>query len=175
MSTLEKIVLTKPTDRDLRIFYVRARATQIWKLVDPDVFPNPPSLNKPPLPQFTIPENDADFDLRSFNAFKKRLEMYKMDFLEFEQQNKALGDITAYIPQTYTTMASNDQIQISLDSGTANFRAQHSTLALTQSSRPKNTTRASTRNVKDWRGAGRRPTGRNTYKGAVCFVGSGSD
>ncbi|MCJ1470948.1 hypothetical protein MMC07_009596 [Pseudocyphellaria aurata] len=60
-------------------------------------------LTKPLLPQYTMPQNDADFDERTFNASKARLEMYKMDLLEFEQQTRTLGDITAYIQETVTT------------------------------------------------------------------------
>lgn len=51
---------------------------------------------------------------------------------------------------TYTTMASNDQIHINLDNDTANFRDQHSALALTQKSRPKIPSRAYTWVAKYW-------------------------
>ena len=45
----------------------------------------------------------------------------------------------------------NDQVQINLDNDTANFRAQHSALALIQIGRPKNTSRAYERVPKEWR------------------------
>ncbi|MCJ1465955.1 hypothetical protein MMC07_004574 [Pseudocyphellaria aurata] len=38
-----------------------------------------------------MPQNDTDFDQLTFNAYKARLEIYKMDLLEFEQQNKHSG------------------------------------------------------------------------------------
>lgn len=48
-------------------------------------------------------------------------------------------------------MSSHNQIQINLDNNTANFHAQHAALALTQKSWLKNTTRAYTHIVKDWK------------------------
>ena len=51
----------------------------------------------------------------------------------------------------YLPMATVEQVQRNLDNDTANFRAQHSALALTQISRPKNTNRAYTRVVKEWK------------------------
>ncbi|MCJ1469738.1 hypothetical protein MMC07_008379 [Pseudocyphellaria aurata] len=97
MSTREKIVVTKPAHWDLWISYVRARATHIqtWTLIDPDVSPKPLSLAKPLLSQYTMPQNDADFDQRTFNAYKARLDIYKTDFLKFEKQTKIRGDIMA--------------------------------------------------------------------------------
>lgn len=43
------------------------------------------------------------------------------------------------------------QVQINLDNDTANFRAQQAALALAQTHRPKNTTKAYTRVEKEWR------------------------
>ncbi|MCJ1463981.1 hypothetical protein MMC07_002591, partial [Pseudocyphellaria aurata] len=104
MSTTKKIVLTKPADWDLWISFVRARAThsQIWTLIDPDVSPKPPSLTDPPLLQYIMPD-DTDFDQLTINVYKARLEMYKIDLLKFEQQTKAIGDITAFIQETVAT------------------------------------------------------------------------
>ncbi len=48
-------------------------------------------------------------------------------------------------------MADIEQVQRNLDNDTANFRAQQSSLAVTQISRPKNTSRACTRAVKEWK------------------------
>ncbi len=48
-------------------------------------------------------------------------------------------------------MADIEQVQRNPDNDTANFRVQQSALALTQISRPKNTSRAYTRAVKEWK------------------------
>ena len=55
---------------------------------------------KPILPRYVMPENNANFQQANFNAYKARLEMHKVDLVEFEHQTKAFGNITLYIQET---------------------------------------------------------------------------
>lgn len=67
----------------------------------------PISLKVPVKPRYIMPDDDAEFNNHSYSAYKARLEIYKTDLAEYEHQEKAFGDIIAFIQDTVTAQNVN--------------------------------------------------------------------
>lgn len=105
MPSKKKIILAKPADWDAWFSFVRARATnsRIWNLIDPGLTEQPVSLVKPIVPQYLMPDNDADFNIDTYNVFKAHKHLYKTDYALFERQQNAFGDIISFFWETIAT------------------------------------------------------------------------
>lgn len=103
--SIRKIVLGKPLDWDTWISFVKSRAdnNDIWELVNPELTEKPETLKKPQKPNYDLPEDDAQFDQKKFEAYKARMQLYKADLAEYEKQKKAFGDLISFIQETITT------------------------------------------------------------------------
>ena len=99
MST-RKIVLGKPSDWDTCISFVRTRAenNNIWKLVNPELTEKPASLSEPVTPTYDQATDDEQFDPKKYEAYKARVQVYKMELAKFDRQQKAFGDLIFWLP-----------------------------------------------------------------------------
>lgn len=99
MST--KVRLAKSADWDVWFYFVRTRATitGIWELVDPDLTERPVLLEEPVEPVYVVPDDD-DFHPIPYAAYEARKEIYRWKLTKYEQQVKALGDLTSFIQET---------------------------------------------------------------------------
>lgn len=87
MSSSKKIILSKPSDWDSWLSFVRTRAqsTRIWDLVNSELWQRPDFLVEPYEPEYAMPDDDNDFDRQSFAAYKARKEIYKGQMDKFER------------------------------------------------------------------------------------------
>ena len=78
----------------------RATTTQIWDLINPNLAERPLSLKQPVEPEFEMPDDDAQFDITKYEAYKARKDIYKTKLAKFERQQKAFGDLITFIQDT---------------------------------------------------------------------------
>ena len=100
--TTKKVILAKSADWDAWLSFVRTWAvnTQIWDLVSPDLEERPVSVEQPIEPEFTVPDDDAQFDKVKYEAYKARKDVYKTKLARYERQEKAFGDLITFIQET---------------------------------------------------------------------------
>ena len=100
MST-KKVVLSKPSDWDAWIYYVRTRATnsRVWSLVNPDLTTRPASLDESEEPGIDIPA-DGILPDGTLDLYKLRKEQYKTQLAKFERQQKAFADLITFTQET---------------------------------------------------------------------------
>lgn len=111
MSTSKKVILSKTADWDPWISFVRnrAKASRIWDLVDPTLTERPQQLELPEEPIYTIPAAGTPLNRDTLEIYKVQNSLYKMQLAAYERQEKAFGDLTAFIQDT---IAANNVIFI---------------------------------------------------------------
>ena len=102
MSTPKKVILAKTADWDPWIFFVRNRAksSRIWDLVDPNLTERPQQLQPPMVPTFVIPPAGTPLNKDTLEIYKVQNSLYKTQLAEYERQEKAFGDLIAFIQDT---------------------------------------------------------------------------
>lgn len=100
-SNTKKVILAKSVDWDPWISFVRkrAKASRIWEYVDPSLS-DKPAQPLPPTKPILARQVGGAVDPIALEVYKLDLVEYKAELAEYERQEKAFGDLGAFIQDT---------------------------------------------------------------------------